>query len=69
MTNRNAIESAPTFIVAAYALLHVAAIRAGIASSGMARPKWRKTERNGNCTTSQLIARLRTKSNRRYATP
>jgi hypothetical protein len=59
VTNENAIESTPTFIAAAYALIHVAAIKAGIISSGIVKPKWRKKGEKENCTTSQLITRLR----------
>ncbi len=54
-----AVESMPTFMAAAYGYLHLAAARAGIRESSLARPKWQKPCPGQRCSTGQLISLLR----------
>lgn len=54
-----AVESVPAFMAAAYGYLHLAAARAGIRESSLARPKWQKPQPDQRCSTGQLISLLR----------
>ena len=54
-----AVQTLPAFIAAAYGCLHLAAARAGIHQSSLARPKWQKARDGERCTTAQLISLLR----------
>lgn len=55
-----AVSSAPTFAIACYAMMHVAAAQAGIQTNGLPMPKWRRREPPRRCSSQQLIQRLRT---------
>ena len=57
--SKSAVSNAPTFAIACYALLHVAAARAGILTNGLPLPKWRGSEPPRRCSTQQLIQRIR----------
>lgn len=54
-----AVASAPTFAIACYALMHVAAAQAGIQTNGLPLPKWRRSEPPRRCSSEQLIQRVR----------
>lgn len=55
----HAVQALPAFIAAAYGCLHVAAARAGIHQSHLARPKWQRPKDGARCSTAQLISLLR----------
>ena len=55
-----AVKIVPPFIAAMYAYLHLAAASAGIRSTILPHPKWRRRQRKERCATQGLIGLLRT---------
>lgn len=55
----SAAALAPSFVAAAYGMLHAAAAQADIPESGLPLPKWRKNQPPKRASTAALINRLR----------
>jgi hypothetical protein len=56
---RPAVEATTAFAVASYAMLQAAAMKAGMNSTGLPLPKWRRGPAQSRPSTSQLVNRVR----------
>ena len=59
MRNPHSVSNVPAFLTATYALLHLAAVRAGLRSCTLPPPKWQPPKPQNRRSTAQLISLLR----------